>query len=257
MKLGSKTSMVPSLQENVPKATPRLSGTNHQEQSLLRPRKRIRLPAVWRKPLLMPGNTRLAVQLTEERSRNMVEILLGAFLAALLGGLTSLYVARWQMKGGANQARVAYLHNLREELEYNKKVAYEIRTYLVDGPDLEHLFFPATVSATHLQTTAWGDLVRAGVLTDLCVGDRTSFRITDRVVKNLHKAIEVHSANLLRIREWEAHDVETHNPQPASIKLFLPRAVNEMRQASDYAIERISETLARLDEVLNVSKENG
>ncbi len=172
-------------------------------------------------------------------------------IGALLGGWLSYKAGLATMRMQSNQeftsTKDAYLRHLQSEFERNRGLLHRIKKYVGPGPTIENLWGPAKVLASSLQTDAFDALIKAGVLPALSKEDQRLFNIANRTVRDARLSVEETAANWLRIREWEEHDQESNNPQPASLKLAFSHMLPEVTGRIEHAIEMLDKALDSLE----------
>lgn len=184
---------------------------------------------------------------------SMVGAWFGAWYGSKLSRKATFEAIEYQMKSESKNRNNAYLRNLTEELEHNKKILHHLKSYIGPGPNIEHLWEPADIIASSLRTEAWNALIKSGTLPIFSEEEQRSLSITNRTVIDTRRIVKEMSANWHRIREWERHDLEKSNPQPASLKNFQQRAEDECRGRVDYSIERLDEAIELLKTITKES----
>lgn len=172
-----------------------------------------------------------------------ISAILGACVGALLSRKATFEAIRWQMKSEAINIQRSYIRNLLEEFKHNKKILHRLDSYIGPGPNVEHFWTPAELIASSLKTDAWDALIKAGVLPVLNEQEQRTLSITNRTVYDVKTYIKEISVNWLRIREWEKHDIESNNPQPASTKIYSQKIEPEAKETVKYSIKRLEEAL--------------
>jgi hypothetical protein len=180
--------------------------------------------------------------------------LLSAILGAIIGGLATFIIVKWQMSKEILAKKNSYLTNLLEEFKYNLGVLRETQTYITEGPQIQNLFLPAEIITDSIRLNAWDMLVRAGVLSVLSGQCQIELRIADRSVWDARRVIMTMAANWHRIREWEEHDIEAKYPHPTSSKEYLKIAVREMQGTAELSIGYLIQGIKTLETLLGQIK---
>ncbi len=174
----------------------------------------------------------------------------GVFIGAFLGYKAS----KSQDLNATKKTRKAHIGNMLNEYEYNLNRFERMKTYIVEGPPIEHLWSPAEVIADHIKVEAWNELIKAGVLTSLEEKDRNSFALTNNRVMDAKCYIKEMSANWVRVGEWYDSNLEKQDQALApqlltSRPMVLNQICDEASETIQHAINRLKISIERLKEL--------
>ena len=188
--------------------------------------------------------------------------LFGALAGSTLGFLFSLLLAGkqnkkiiedkiQQNKKDMEYKKQIYLTSFLYEIRHNENILRIISSFIMDGPDIDHLWSPAEINANFIENKAWNDLITAGVLLSLNKDDITNLNITNRSIVDTKRKINEVVVNWLRIKEWAEYDEKVGNQKLTQRKLYKGTSINELKENIDYALEKIAESKKSLNELIN------
>jgi hypothetical protein len=197
----------------------------------------------------------IVVNMDHELIIAILATITAAWLSAFLGNRYATKQALKKQKRDDKSKKLACLQLLYDEFSFNQRLLWELKGYVTKGPDIEDLFAPSEVIASHFRSQAWDAVVREGIVSMVDIRNRKTLLIADRSTKDAARIVQTYIANWKRILHWKEWDVKNDSLQPSSPELLLEQALREMSQAIDYAIEMIGESLPLLpDTTLSYKK---
>lgn len=187
----------------------------------------------------------------------IADILLEVFSVSLAAGV-AYRIARSTDNAKEKESAMAYLRNVLNELEYNKRILYKLKNVITEGPPIQSLWDPAVSEIRFFRLEAWDALVRAGILHQLPFDLQTSLHYTDIHIRDAARIVSTRAAGWPRIREWRDHYVSRNEPHQVPVEEYHTQSVKECREAvnlalkdSEEAVPAIEDNLILLEQELN------
>ncbi len=181
---------------------------------------------------------------------SVVVSLWAAWLGALWQYKHTLKADRQRRDKELQEAKMAHLHNLRSEFEYNERVLRDARN-LKGGPPIEHLWAASAAAASHLQLNAWPAMVQAGVLPLLTAQELDLFQSADSATRHAAHTILTAAANWPRVLEWRqyqkdhAEELESRT-MPVPVPTIQRQALEDAEHTCETAITQVQQALKAL-----------
>lgn len=177
------------------------------------------------------------------------DILLEVFSVSLAAGV-AYRVARSTDNVKEKEQAMAYLQNVFNELKYNQRILYKLKSVITEGPPIPSLWDPAISEIRYFRLEAWDALVRAGILHKLPFNVQTNLNYTDIHIRDAARIISTRAAGWPRIREWRDHYVSRDEPHQVLVEEYHTRSVQECREAVNLALKDIEEAEPAIEDHL-------
>ena len=181
---------------------------------------------------------------------DLVIVLIGTCIGAAMGFAFSMRVIRIQDQNIMNKKKKIYLANLLNEFEYDLEILRRIRSFIVPGPDIDHIWAPAKANADFLKTNAWTELILAGVLESIDDSTICHFQLASQTILDVKRILNESIENRFRDKEWKKLDKATGSQQLVQGPTFMNYAINEICGRVDYSITELDKSILLIKEIM-------